>query len=249
MEKDKWGVFKRYYYNKHYEFLSNVWFDYQRYTLRNIRERVKMIKKAHYADVESALKIYDIEESTREIILHCKSLFYDPDKCDIFLFVGFFSPDAFVLRYRGDFVICVGLERFHDFQNYEILLSHEYFHYIQNKGGKEQESPIYRLIREGLSVYFSKIAYPGKKENLYFFLNDETFALLRDNDAAIIKRIRESGVNWEDLFSAQSKKFPPRSGYFIGYKIISDFIDHTGDRDLHLLLKEEDRIVAEFQNT
>ncbi len=243
IERDRWTTFRRYYFEKHRDFLSLVWFGYQGYTVKNIKERVAALKKEDYADLENQLKIYDIEENTWEIMQHCKILLHDPDPCNIYLFIGFFSPDGFVLRYRGEYIICVGLERFHNFKNYDLLLAHEYCHYILNKqGGGERTALRDRLIREGISVYFSKLAYPGKKEHSYFFLSRGRFNYLTKNYDQIIEGLKERGLLKEELFSMESESLPPRSGYFIGYRLINEYMKRRGLQDIQVLIDEERRI-------
>ena len=247
LESDRWGAFRSYYFDKHREFLSNVWYDYQKYTPRNIRERVDMLKKEDYAQIEGELKLVDIEEKTREIIQHCKDLLHDPDSCHIYLFIGFFSPDGFVMRYRGNYVVCIGLERFRHFKNFDILLSHEYCHYILNKqGGNGGDSLARKLIREGIAVYFSRTAYPGRDEESYFFLKRERLQYLKENFKPIVEKIREGKLEGEDLFGPRSKTLPPRTGYFVGARLVEDFIKKTGITDINFLLRDENQIFMDF---
>ncbi len=248
LEKDVWNAFKRYYYEKHADFLSHLWHSYQGYTTRNIRERAVMIKKEDYADIENLLKIYDIEEKTREILMHCKSIYFDRDRCNVYILIGFFSPDAFVLRYKGSFVICVGLERFHDFKHYDILLAHEYFHYIQNKvHGSISEPLVLQLIREGICVHFSRIAYPGRKEHEYLFLTEQAFADAEGSYETIRKKLRSRKISREKLFSAASGELTPRSGYYVGYRLVSEFIAKRDRAHPAALLGKEKQILMDIR--
>jgi hypothetical protein len=247
LERNTWTAFKRYYYDKHTEFLSYLWHAYQGYSTRNIRERASVIKKEDYADIENLLKIYDIEEKTREILLHCKSLHHDHDRCNVYLVIGFFSPDAFVLCYRDKFVLCVGLERFHSFNLYDILLAHEYFHYIQNKVYGPISGPLaLQLIREGICVQFSKIAFPGRKEHEYVLLSEQVFASAEKSYTLVIKRLKSRRIRREQLFSASSGDLPPRMGYYVGYRLVSEFFKETGIIDPSVLLGREKQILMDF---
>jgi uncharacterized protein YjaZ len=247
LEGDRWSSFKRYYFEKHPDFLSHVWFEYQGYTRRNIRERVSALKKEDYAQIESELKIFDVEERTREAILHCKDLLHDPDPCNVYLFIGFFSPDGFVTRYRKGYVICVGLERFRTFRDYDILLSHEYCHYILNKRGDEADEPLERrLIREGIAVYFSRLACPGRGEASYFFIDDERLEFLRENAPKITEMVGRGKIGVDELFGPAPSDLPPRTGYFIGYLLVENFVRRTGISDISFLLKEENRMLIDL---
>jgi len=248
LEKDKWGSFKRYYFYNHRDFLSNLWFQYQGYTRKNIKERVNDIKKEDYAEVESQLKFYDIEDYTHDIITRCRNILYYPDILNIYLIIGFFSPDAFVIKYKDAYVICIGLERFHNFHTYPILLSHEFCHYVQNKINSEPSDDIfYRLISEGIAVYFSKIVYPQKRDHVHVFLTERRYMSIKENFKEILNIIKESKLKHEDLFRSHCNELPPRIGYFIGYRIITDFIKKTGIRDVEYLIKHRDDIFVDLK--
>jgi uncharacterized protein YjaZ len=247
LESDPWASFRRYYFDKHRGFLSHIWFQYQGYTQRNIRERVGMLKKEDYAQVESALKLFDVEEHTREVIQHCKSLLHNPDPCHVYLFLGFFSPDGFVTEYENRWVICVGLERFRSFKNYDILVSHEYCHYLLNKtGGRAADALLHRLIREGIAVCFSRLAYPGRKESAYIFQNEERFRALAERFDDIMGRAGRGEIGVEELFGSHTETIPARSGYYLGYRLVRDFIEGRGIDDVQTLLNEERRILREL---
>jgi uncharacterized protein YjaZ len=247
LEGDHWGSFRRYYFDKHHDFLSHIWFGYQGYSQRNIRERVDMMKKEDYAQVESELKLFDIEERTREVVQHCKNLLGDPDPCNVYLFIGFFSPDAFVVQFGSSYVICVGLERFRTFRRYDVLLAHEYCHYLLNKrAGEPGEHLMRQLVREGIAVYFSRRAYPGRDRADYFFLKKDRLQYLHENAEGIIARVRDGAFDREALFGPESKTLPPRAGYYLGYLLVEDFMRRTGVQDMEFLLREENQILIDL---
>jgi uncharacterized protein YjaZ len=244
MERDAWRAFREYYFDRHREFLSHVWLQYQGYTMRNIRERVENVKKEDYAQIESELKLFDIEENTREVVQHCKNILHDPDPCNVYLFIGFFSPDGFVISYLNRWAICIGLERFRSFKNYDVILSHEYCHYILNKRcGESGDLLPRRLIREGLAVYFSKIAFPGRTDSTYMLLSEGRLLQLRDNYEAILREIRSGEMGAEQLFGPRSENIPPRTGYYVGYRLVQDFVDRTGIADIDFLMKDENQML------
>jgi hypothetical protein len=247
LEGDRWSAFKRYYFGKHRGFLSHVWYEYQSFTPANIRERVGSLRKEDYAHIENELKIFDIEEQAREVVQHCKDLLHEPDPCDVYIFIGFFSPDGFVTRYRGRHVICIGLERFYSFRDFDILLSHEYCHYILNKRGEADDgNTLKRTIREGIAVYFSRSAYPGRGDERYLFLSRERVDRLRDMYDELLKDIRKGVLNGAQLFGPESGDLPPRAGYYIGYRLVDDFVRKTGVHDMQFLIKEENQILMDF---
>lgn len=264
LERDPWHAFQRYYFEPHRDFLSTVWFEHQGFTRKNIRERVAAVKKKDYAHLENALKLFDIEEETRTVIMHCKRVYYHPGQCNVYLFIGFFSPDAFVLLQGGDAVICVGLERFRDFSRYPLLMAHEYFHYVQKKTDRGEpcvgsaremrgspavtnpEAVLDSLIEEGLCVYFSRLAYPRRKEHEHCFLSEQRHRQLEEEFPDIVGRLRSANMSLDQLFTSHQEKLPGRAGYYLGYRLVADFAEKTGARDLDTLLSSRRRIVLDF---
>jgi hypothetical protein len=255
LEGDPWRAFRRYYFDPHREFLSAVWFDHQGFTRKQIRERAAAIRKSHYAHLESALKLFDIEEETRAAIMHCKRVYYHPGRCNVYLFIGFFSPDAFVLRHGGEAVICVGLERFRDFSRYPLLLAHEYFHYVQKQEElppaassalERQRAVLDALVEEGLCVYFSMLAYPGGKEHEYCFLSEQRRRELDERFPDIHELFMREKPDLQQLFTSHQEKFPGRSGYYLGYRLVSAYAERTGTRDPGALLRSRRGIVLDF---
>ncbi len=247
LESDRWAAFKRYYFGKHRGFLSHIWYEYQNFTPGNIRERVAALKREDYAQIENELKLFDIEEHSREVVQHCNDLLHEPELCSVYLFIGFFSPDGFVTRYHGSYVICIGLERFRNFRDFDILLSHEYCHYILNKrGGECSESLARRVVREGIAVYFSRLAYPGRADERYLFLSKERVYRLHDMYESILENIRKGELNAVQLFGPESDTLPPRTGYYVGFRLVDDFIRKTGVSDIQFLIKDENQILMDF---
>jgi len=247
LEKDPWRAFRRYYFDRYRDYFSCLWFEYQGYTLKNIRERVLSIRKEDYSDVEEALKLYDIEESTRETLVHLRSILHYHEVCNIYLFIGFFSPDMFVMKFGGDYVICCGLERFHNFKNYPLLLSHEFCHFVHKKlHGEEEDTLSARLVNEGLSVYFSSVAFPGLRPYQYLFMKRANYNTLEEKYPCIRKAILNGEIKDDDLFHGASDKFPPRTGYFIGYKMVLEFVNRRGIKDTEKLIEKCREIQLDF---
>jgi hypothetical protein len=246
-EENRWKSFEHQYYGKHREFLSHIWFNFQGYTERNIRERVELIKPGDYSGLESGLIYYDIESTTRLTISRCEKFLSHAGICDVYLFIGFFSPDAFVAPYRDTHVICVGLERFQGFTHYPLLIAHEFCHYVLNEiYGPGSRGIASRLVREGICVYFSKLVFPGKKENQYLFMKEKKYHDLVREYPNILEKLLKEEDNIGDIFHARYDALPSRAGYFIGYTIVNDYIKRTGNSDIAYLLDHQDSIFMDL---
>lgn len=253
LDKDRWRSFKRLYYEKHRNFLSRVWIEYQGFSVKDIRNFVLSIKKKNYEKIENLLKVYDIEESTKETILRCKNLLHYPDICNIYLFIGFESPATFILRYRKTPVICVAIERaleralgqsigqLASFRLYPVLLSHRFCHYTQRiRKGESDGTVLGKLIREGIAVYFARQAYPGYDDPVYSFLPEDAYSYLEAHREEIYKKALRGGKSF-DLFSFGTDSICHAASY-IGYWILKDYILNTGEERVEKLIESEDRI-------
>jgi hypothetical protein len=251
---DRWGLFVRRYYGKHRDFLSRVWLHSQGFTEQNIRERVERIRPGDYAWLQGALELYDIEGNTAGILSHCEKLFGHIMNCtvhyDTYLFIGFFSPDAFVIEHHGESVICVGLERYRRFRHYPLLLAHEFCHCVINRIlGPGNRTLLSRLVREGLAVHFSKLAFPGRRESEYLFLPTGAYNDLQTRERSIWQKLLKEGERIGDIFHGQNGKLPNRAGYYIGYRMVNEFIERTGKTDPAWLIEHAERISMDFPHS
>ncbi|KPJ88539.1 MAG: hypothetical protein AMS17_05025 [Spirochaetes bacterium DG_61] len=248
---DRWRLFVRHYYGKHRDFLSRVWFHSQGFTEENIRERVERIRPGDYAWLQGALELYNIELKTAGILSHCEKVFpntvYCTGHCDAYLFIGFFSPDAFVIEHHGESVICVGLERYRRFRHYPLLLAHEFCHCVINRTlGPGNGRFHYKLVKEGLAVHFSKIAFPGRRENEYLFLRTGAYNDMQTQKRSIFEKLLREGERIGDIFHGQNGELPNRIGYYIGYLMVKEFIERTGKTDPVWLIEHAESIYMDF---
>jgi hypothetical protein len=214
-ELGRWERFERLYFDKHSEILSTLWFQCQTYSRENIRERVLAVKRGDYGELRSALLRYDLPGATEAVLERCAGIARHVP-ADVYLLVGFFSPDAFVADFGGKPSICVGLERFRTFRHYPILLSHEYCHLlVALRKSRSAEDVVQRAVGEGLAVYFSRLAFPGEREHTCLFMKERSFWDLLSQypgareAAEELRKCRESGGDlfhghWEPNPSAEA---------------------------------------------
>jgi hypothetical protein len=248
-EGRRWESFERMYFGRHSDILSTLWFECQTYSRENIRERVLAVKRGDYGELRSALFHYDLPGNTGAVLARCEGL-TGPVAADVYLLVGFFTPDAFVADFRGKPSICVGLERFRTFMHYPVLLSHEYCHLLMAlRKGRPGGDVADRAVREGLAVYFSRLAFPGESEHSCLFMKERGFRELlarypsAREAAEELGRCRESGGG---LFDWQWAPNPPRAGYFFGYMLVREYVERTGLRDIRELIGRSEDISVDF---
>ncbi len=242
MEKNKWKAFREYYYLKHKDFLDNFWFNYQGYTIQNIRDRVNDIKASDYSHLEEAVKLYDLEEATRESILRSRNIFPLKGMCNVYIFIGFFSPDMCVVRFKDDYVICVGLERFKKFTDYPVMMAHEYCHLVLNKLYGDENNPLRRIIKEGIAICFSREVYPGLPDYRYLFMHRSDYNMLSSKIGQYFYDAISYAKRGGDIFHGNVEGLPHRIGYFIGYMLVSRYMKET------LKGKSINQFIENFEN-
>lgn len=264
-ERNRWESFERMYFGRHSDILSTLWFECQTYSRENIRERVLAVRRGDYGELRSALLGYDLPGNTETALARCEGL-GGSVAADVYLLVGFFSPDAFVADFRGKPSICVGLERFRTFRHYPVLLSHEYCHLlIAQRNVRPSGGAAARAVREGLAVYFSRLAFPGEREHSYLFMKERSYweLLVRypgaREAAEELRRSRESreGIfrgRWEldpprgrsSPETESQRALPPRAGYFFGYMLVRDYVERTGIWEIGDLIGRCEDISVDF---
>lgn len=246
LEKDRWRTFRRLYFDKHEEFLAFALRRCRGLAQTGLKKRISTVSKGHYEKLEGLLKVYDIEEHTKEIVLRCKNLLHYPDICNLFIFIGFGGPAVFVMRYKTRPVICVDLERVPDetdnFHSYPVLLSHRFCRYIQQvRRADGDKSVLGRLILEGIAVHFSRQAYPGHPDRVYLSLPEKARVWLDEHHEEVYETALKGGRD-ADLFSYHPGDKPCRAASYLGYRIVRNFVGETGEPSTSRLIERIDHI-------
>ena len=235
-EGDPWPVYERFYWQPHKAFLRANWeTSFPFFSLPQIRDRVRGIKKGYYGLLRSLVQGQDPREVTREALGRCRSVFLLEPAPAVVLFVGFFSADGRTISVEGSPVIAIGLERFRNFRDLALLVGHEYAHCAQRvllKDSFFQEArPLSRVIlAEGLATHFTQRMAPEIPEHRHLFLTRERFHWCQKNKEALIGRAEaelDSARQIPALFGPgdPAEGLPPRVGYFIAHEMVARFME------------------------
>lgn len=233
---DKWSIYYNLYYLPHEEFLKDYFSHFPFINLSNLKQRVEMIKKADYVGLENLVKLSPPEDIINEAYLKCKSIVFPKEEPEVYLLIGFFSPEGFVMRFKGKHVICFGLERFRDFKLIKILFAHEYAHFLLNLSrGEVPEGKEYKwlLISEGISTYFSLLAFPDSEISNHFLFRRDRLNWCQRN-VHYLRDIYCSGKfsssKLIDFFIKGNPELdlPPRAGKYLGFKAVKKFLTKQG---------------------
>ncbi|MFQ6082437.1 MAG: DUF2268 domain-containing putative Zn-dependent protease [Candidatus Aminicenantia bacterium] len=244
----KWQVYFSYYYQPHQEFLDSYFNHFPLMNFSSLKERVETIKSEDYAYLKSLIKEHNPEKIIIEAYHRCREIFPTKIEPEVYLFVGFFSPDGFVMEFKGKPVICFGLERFKGFRLLKILFAHEYGHFLLNLTQREipQEKKIdWFLISEGLATYLSRIVFPEYKLSDHLFLRRDRLNWL-EGKKEFLKSIYYSYQFKQNILSELLLKgdpeldIPPQAGKYLGYLLVSDSLRKVKSEEIASLFSEKD---------
>ncbi len=240
-EDDPWPSYQRLYLNPHEKFLKAYWKNFNHFGLDQIADRVRQIKKGDYGHLRSLIQSQDPGVLAGEALERCQRVFPLEPQPPVYLFVGFFSADGVTVEVDGSPSIALGLERFQDFQDLPLLISHEYGHCARRSLLKDVFPPgernlLFTIIAEGLSVLFSEVVYPDVPRHRHLFLTPERLQWCQENQETLLE------LAGADLASAKlvpvlfgpgdpRAGLPPRLGYFIARQMLGHCLSHHGAED------------------
>ena len=240
-EEDPWLSYQRSYLNPHEKFLTAYWKNFNYFDIDQIADRVRQIKGEDYGHLRSLIQSQDPGVLADGALKRCQRVYPLKPQPPVYLFVGFFSADGVTLEVDGSPSIALGLERFRDFQDLPLLISHEYGHCTQRSLLKDvfppgERSLLFTIIAEGLSVFFSQVVYPEIPRHRHLFLTPERMQWCQENRETLLEL---AGADLPSpklvpvLFGPGDPRagLPPRLGYFIAREMLGHCLSHHGVED------------------
>ena len=237
-EGNPWPLYSRLYLEPHERFLSAYWKNYDHFDLDQIAARVRQIKKGDYSLLRSLVQLEDPVVLAAEALERCRLVFPLDLQPSVYLFVGFFSSDGVTVEVDGFPSIALGLERFQDFKDLPLLVSHEYGHCAQRSVLKNLFPPGERnllssFLAEGLAVLFTQMVYPEVPLHRHLFLTPERLRWGQENQETLLEL---AGADFASaklvpiLFGPGDPNagLPPRLGYFLARQMLVHCISHHG---------------------
>ncbi len=240
-EDDPWALYQSLYLKPHEKFLRAYWANFDHFDDSQIAGRVRRIKKGDYGQLRALVREEDPAALAAGALDRCRRVFPEGAPPPVVLFVGFFSADGITVEIDGVPSIAVGLERFRDFKDLPLLVSHEYAHCAQRRLLRDffpagERNLLYTVIGEGLSILFSQVVYPEIPLHRHLFIAPERLQWCRDHQETLLE------LAGADLNSAKLVPIlfgpgdplaglPPRIGYFIAREMLGHCLSHHGAED------------------
>jgi hypothetical protein len=247
----KWPGYLRWYCEPHREFFDAYFSNFPSLDRDSLRERVERIRNGDYSRLESLVAVSPPEVIIRRAYRKCRKLAAPREEPDVYLLVGFFSPDAFVLTLRGKPVICFGLERFKDFSLMAILFAHEYAHFLTGWArGKVRTAWEWkwRLMAEGLATAFSSLVFPERPLSDHFLVRRDVLNWYQANEDRLRQIYNPERYAPDELLEIFVRgkpecDIPARAGKYLGFLAVKKYISGC-PKTVEELLADKGRILS-----
>jgi hypothetical protein len=249
---EKWKTYHFMYYQPHREFLGTYFTHFPLLDTRSLRQRVEAIKMSDYSILRHLISICPPEKMVNETYVKCSKIMPPEEEPDVYLFIGFFSPDGFVMNYKKKPVICFGLERFKDFELLKILFVHEYAHFLLNQEREEipeEKRFQWLIISEGVAVYLSLQAFPNRKFSDHLLFTNDKLNWCQKNESYMREKYFSKKLTSQELINLYIQgdpnlDIPPRVGRYLGFQAVHKYVDHKAKSGIKDLLSDRKKTLA-----
>lgn len=251
-QSDKWALYNAHYYQLHQDFLDRYFSHFPLIDFSNLKERVEAIRPSDYAQQISLISVCPPEPIIKEAYEKCKNIAPPEKEPSVYLLIGFFSPDGFVIDFKGKPIICFGLERFKNFNLLKMLFAHEYTHYLLNLSrGEVAEDKKYKwlLFSEGMGTYFSQLAFPEYKLPDHFLFRRDRLNWCQKNETylrEIYCSVKHSSQQLIDFYKNGNIELnlPSYAGKYLGFLAIKEYLEKHKNKEISSLLKDKKKIMS-----
>ena len=243
---EKWNIYHAIYYHPHRKFLETYFTHFPLINSHSLRQRVEAIKISDYSKLRHLISNCPPEKLVIEAYERCINIIPTEEEPDVYLFIGFFSPDGFVMNYKKKPVICFGLERFKDFELLKILFAHEYAHFLLNQ--RREEIPAEKqfhwlIISEGVAAYLSMQAFPNRKLSDHLLFTNDKLNWCQKNESYIREKYFSSKLTSQELIELYAQgdpnlDVPPRVGRYLGFRALQKYVNNRAEGGIEELLSD-----------
>ncbi|MCK4666142.1 hypothetical protein KAU33_05310 [Candidatus Dependentiae bacterium] len=221
-DSQKLELFHSQYFIINENFFNYYYFNYLDINKKQLGDRVLGIQPEHYAQIKELCQNMPPEKIVRPVIDKCKKLLDIEHELNIFLIIGFFTPEGISVSIEeiGEKNIVIGLERFKEFNTLEIIIAHEYGHCLFDL--KSTLTTYEKFHREGLAFFFSSLIFPEKPLTKIVFMTDSDIYEIKNNIEDIKHKIFKDEFSQINLFKYSDIKLPNRFGNLASYLYIKD---------------------------
>lgn len=250
--EEKWNHYLICYYNPHQDFLETYFSHFPLINYSSLKQRVERIKVSDYSWLRHLISTCSPEKLIKEAYQNCIRIVSSRKVPEVYLIIGFFSPDGFVMSFRGKPVICFGLERYKDFRLLPIIFAHEYAHFLLKKSkGKVPIEKKFKwlLLSEGVGTYFSSLAFPRRNMYEHFLFGRGTLNWCQEKEVYLKKVYRSERLSADELMDLYFKgnperNIPPRAGKYLGFQAVKRYLTQNSEKNIEFFLSDKKSLLS-----
>jgi hypothetical protein len=253
--RPKWPTYFKVYYHPHQDFLESYFSSFPSLDSESLRERVERIKEGDYSRLRNLVAVSPPEALLHQAYQRCRDVLAPNEEPQAYLFIGFFSPDGFVMTLRGKPVICFGLERFKDLTLMRILFAHEYAHFLMRlswETAEEEADWKSKIMAEGLATKFSLLCFPDRSLASHFLVRRDVLNWCQANESLLREIYNGARFGPSELLEifARGKPelgIPVRAGKYLAFRAVEKFLGQKTER-IKDLLEDKNLLLSLFDN-
>lgn len=249
-----WLGYWRHYYFPHRQFFNAYFSLFPLLDRQALKWRVEAIRPNHYDRLRSILSHGNAEKIIRQAHQRCLKL-VKPERTKlikVYLIIGFFSPEAFILSLGEEKVIVFGLERFRDLSSLDLFYAHEYAHFLLKEKIREvtkENEALWYLLSEGLACWFTSFVLPERPLTDHLFLRRDRLNWCLENESLLVKIFNSKKDDIETImrieqYGDQAINLPPRTLHFLGYRAIEKYLKINKKSNFFELLSQPEKLLS-----
>jgi hypothetical protein len=227
--EDPWVLYQRHYLGKHEAALRAWWDQCLGLPEDSWADRVRRVRPPEYGLLSLLVQQTDLGGVSRDALDRCQAVLPLTPEPEVYLMVGFFSPDGFAFEVSGRWTIGIGLERLASARPVPILIAHEYAHCYRRRFARPRTLGE-RLVEEGFAVELSSRAFPERPEAEHLLMRPGQVAAIRDYEPALWRAV-QAHLESEDetivariVYGRASDGWPSRAGPYLGWRLVRAFL-------------------------
>jgi hypothetical protein len=234
-EGDAWDLYERHYLELHRAVLTAWWDQCLGLPEATWRRRVRRLRPEEYELLRAVVSADDLPALASDARARCQRILSLDTTPDVYLLVGFFSPDGFAFQIKGEWAIGLGLERLTGSRLVPILVAHEYAHCARRRFTLPKTLGE-RLVEEGFAVALAARAFPARPEADHLLMRPGQVVALRQYSEELWHAL-EPHLDSEDeavaarlLYGqAEKREWPSRAGVYLGWQLVRRYLERRPD--------------------
>lgn len=229
-EGEAWTLYEQYYLDPNREVLSAWWDQCLGLPEETWQGRVSSLRPEQYELLRAVVSGEDLLALAESALARCQEVLPLEVTPEVYLLVGFFSPDGFAFQVKGEWAIGIGLERLTGSRLIPILIAHEYAHCARRRLSSP-ETLRERLVEEGFAVALAARAFPDRLEADHLLMRPGQVSALRQYRRELWTAVEPYLDSEDEAIAARvlygqvdNRAWPSRAGMYLGWQLVREHL-------------------------